>query len=405
MLSKYFFLAVKNIKKREIRSWLTLLGIFIGIAAVVSLISLGAGLQSAVLGQFSSLGTDKLIVMNAETGFGPPGSTAIKKLNDHDVGVIKQVNGLEKVIPRLIRVNSVEYNRIVGYGFVVSMPEEDKNLEMVYETLNIDVEQGRKLTEDDKGKVVLGHDYAKTKDFEKDIEVGKNLKIQGKDFEIIGILEPAGTFQINSVVFMLDSDMKNLLKIEDEWDLINIKVKEGENVEKVAEDIKEKIRKDRGEKEGEEDFSVQTPSQAIESVKTILNIVNLIIVGIAAISLIVGGIGIANTMYTSVLERTREIGVMKAIGAKNSDILLIFLFESGLLGLIGGVIGAVLGLGLAFGLSNAANTALGTKLIEVSISWPLLCSSVLFSLIVGIISGVLPAIQGSKLKPVEALRG
>ena len=91
----YFFLAVKNIRKRKMRSWLTLLGIFIGIAAVVSLISLGEGLQNAVLGQFSSLGTDKLIVMNAETGFGPPGSTAIKKLEDHDVEVIKQVNGID----------------------------------------------------------------------------------------------------------------------------------------------------------------------------------------------------------------------------------------------------------------------------------------------------------------------
>jgi len=127
-------------------------------------------------------------------------------------------------------------------------------------------------------------------------------------------------------------------------------------------------------------------------------------VGIASISLIVGGVGIANTMYTSVVERTNEIGIMKAVGAKNKDILYIFLIESSLLGLVGGIAGAVIGLGGAFLISNIANNALGAGLFTVNVSYSLLFASISFSFVVGILSGIFPASQASKLKVVDALR-
>jgi len=139
-------------------------------------------------------------------------------------------------------------------------------------------------------------------------------------------------------------------------------------------------------------------------VNNVLNIINVIVIGIALISLFVGGVGIANTMYTSVLERTKEIGVMKAIGARNSDIMWIFMIESGLLGLVGGIVGALMGLGGAMLAANLANQALGNDLFIVSVDYVLLFGAVGFSFFVGIISGVLPAIQASKLNVVEALR-
>lgn len=137
---------------------------------------------------------------------------------------------------------------------------------------------------------------------------------------------------------------------------------------------------------------------------TILTIITGFLAGIAAISLVVGGIGIANTMYTSVLERTKEIGTMKAVGAQNKNILSIFILESSFLGLAGGVIGAIIGLGFAFLISfitHKYSTAMG---LDVIISWPLLISSITFALAVGTLSGILPAMQASKLKPVDALR-
>ncbi|MBI2047205.1 FtsX-like permease family protein [Candidatus Pacearchaeota archaeon] len=133
-------------------------------------------------------------------------------------------------------------------------------------------------------------------------------------------------------------------------------------------------------------------------------IVNAVLVGIAAISLLVGGVGIMNTMYTAVLERTREIGTLKAIGAKNSDVLLLFLFESGMLGLVGGAIGIVLGFGISKAAEYIAAAALGTGLLKASFSLALVAGALFFSFAIGALSGVMPAIQASRLKPVDALR-
>jgi len=137
-----------------------------------------------------------------------------------------------------------------------------------------------------------------------------------------------------------------VLDVPKEESAIYVKTAVGFEPEDVAEDIERKLRKFRSEKEGEETFNVQTSEQLLESFSTIFNVVQAVLIGIAAISLIVGGIGIMNTMYTAVIERTKEIGTMKAVGARNSDILLIFLFEAGLLGLVGGAIGIAIGFGL-----------------------------------------------------------
>ena len=203
---------------------------------------------------------------------------------------------------------------------------------------------------------------------------------------------------------MPTDDLKDLLNLGDEIDMIVVQVEDHNKIEQTTENLENKLRKDRNEKRGQETFSVQTPSQGVATVNTTLNIINLIVVGIAAISLLIGAIGIGNTMYTSILERTKEIGTMKAIGAQNNDILFIFMIESGLLGLVGGIAGAAVGLGLAFAASAGANTAFGTSLFQVAPSYPLLLGSVAFSFVAGIIAGIIPARQASKLNPVDALR-
>ena len=404
MIKDYFLLALGNLKHRGLRSWLTILGVFIGIAAVVSLISMGQGLEAAITGQFGALSVDTLTIQNKGTGFGPPGSTVVEKLNNHDLEIIESVSGVDLVVPRLIRVGSLEYNKITGFGFATDIPEEKERREFIYDNFNIKAEEGRLLQQGDTEKVMLGNFFLDTDDFEKDFRVGKTVRLNGEDFEIIGILEQSSTFQLNSVVFMATSDLQDIFEIEDEYDLIVVKIKDKDNLEEIGEEIERKLRRDRNEKEDEETFSVETPLQSLESVNLILNIINLIVIGIAAISLFVGGIGIANTMYTSVVERTREIGIMKAIGAKNREILYIFLIESGLLGLVGGIAGALLGLGGALAISGIANQALGADLFIVSVSYPLLLSAVSFSFFVGVLSGILPAIQASKLNVVDALR-
>ena len=145
MLKDYFSLAFGNLKHRGLRSWLTIFGIFIGIAAVVSLISLGSGLREAVLGQFTGMGSDKLAISNAETGFGPPGSLAVIKLTQHDVDIIKQVTGVDQVIPRLLRPVTIEYNKIIGFGYAVSMPPDSKQINLIYDIFKAEAETGRLL--------------------------------------------------------------------------------------------------------------------------------------------------------------------------------------------------------------------------------------------------------------------
>lgn len=404
MIRDYFALVLNNLRRRGVRSWLTMLGIFIGIATVVSLISLGAGLQTAITGQFATLSVDMLTISNAGTGFGPPGSTAIEKLNKNDLELVENVKGVKVAIPRLVRIVSIDFNKAREFKFIGSLPEDNEQRETIYTSLGLDAEFGKLLSGSDQGKIIVGNDFGDENLFGKRIEVGNRLEINGKDFEIVGIMKKASTFQINSVVMMLEDDMKDLLEIGDEIDIIIAQVENKNDIEEVGKNIEKEFRNDRNLDIGEEDFVVQTPLQAVEGVNNVLNIVNLIVIGIAAISLLVGGIGIANTMYTSVLERTKEIGIMKAIGAKNSDILSIFLIEAGLLGLVGGVVGAVLGLSLAFGVAGIAGSALGGIDLGVRISYPLLLSAINFSFFLGIFSGILPALQASKLNPVEALR-
>ena len=404
MKKDYLILAFGNLKHRGIRSWLTILGVFIGIAAVVALITLGDGLRTAITGQFSTLSTDKLIIQNAGTGMGPPGSTTIKKLNSHDIDVIRKVSEVEEVVPRLIRIVKTEFNKNADFSYMTSIPNDEKEAKVIYDSLNVKPNYGRLLTSEDSGKIVIGSDFAGEDTFGKKISVGDKILIQGKNFEVVGILETSSSFELNQIILMNQNDVDKLLNINNEFDMIVVQIDNSKDAESIAQKISEELRKDRKEKIGEEDFSVQTPMQAISSVNTILNIINLIVGGIAAISLLIGGIGIANTMYTSVLERTKEIGTMKAIGAKNKEILYIFVIESGLLGIIGGVIGAGIGIGLAFGISSLANSAFGSEILQVQLSVPLLSSAIIFAFLIGLLSGLTPALQASKLKPVEALR-
>lgn len=406
MAKDYFFLALKNVRKRGIRSWLTMLGVFIGIAAVVSLISLGQGLETAITGQFGALSTDTLTIQGSDTGFSPPGSTSIRKMSLDDLKLIEDTPGVKIAIPRLLRVAKVEFNRALDFSFMVSMPSDQEKIDEVVSSLGIGMAQGRQLTSTDRGKIIVGDDFVSTDKFDKEVRIGTRLEIEGKDFEVIGILERASTFTLNSVILMNEDDMRKLLDVPDEEiDFIIAKIENPDNIELVAADLERKFRKDRKQKLGEEDFEVQTPIESLEAVRTIIGVVNIVVSGIAGISLLVGGIGIANTMFTSVLERRKEIGVMKAIGAQNKDILYIFMIEAALLGLVGGIVGGGIGLALALGVSSAANSALGTEILTVAISVPLLVGAILFSLLIGVFSGIVPALQASKLNPVEALRG
>ncbi len=408
MIKDYAKVAVGNLLHRKLRSWLTMIGIFIGIAAVVGLISLGQGMKEAIGNVFLNIGADKIVVQ-AKSGLqfaGPPGSSAASNLTTNDIDVIKRVKGIDKVGARLIKPVKLEFNKEVKFYFAASMPDDDDGRKLITEVNRYETEAGRLLKKGDRFKAFIGNSVANKGVFtKKKIEVGNTLKINDVEFEVIGILKKTGNPQQDRVVIVPESTLRDVLKIDKrKVDVIAAKVQKGIDVNNVANDIEKAMRRDRNLDIGKEDFEVQTPQQILETLNTILTMVEVVLIGIAAISLLVGGIGIANTMYTAVVERTKEIGIMKSIGAQNKDILLIFIIESGLLGLAGGAIGIALGIGLSKFVEFLAFQFLGTALIKAFFPWYLILGSLLFSFLIGSISGLLPARQAANLKPVDALR-
>lgn len=401
MISDYFELGLSSIIQKGIRSWLTMIGIFIGIAAVVSLISLGQGMQNAINEQFEMMGTNSIIVM---PGAGLTGmASAATPLTKYDLDLIKKVKGVDLAGGFISKIAKVEFDNEIKYLWVSGLPQ-DESREIIEDIGGYGIRDGRDLRDGDKYKAVIGSMVANGDVFEKGIEIVDKIKINDQKFRVVGIYKPFGNPDDDSSVGIPLETARELFDEPDELFVIMARTKDGFNTADVAEDIKEKLREDRGLKEGEEDFSVQTYEQLKESASVVLDIVKYVLIGIASISLLVGGVGIMNTMYTSVLERTREIGVMKAIGARNSDIMLIFLIESGIMGMVGGAIGCVIGIGLSKGVEIIAMEELKTTLLKAYISPELTLGALAFSFLVGCISGVFPAYQASKLNPVDALR-
>jgi len=379
-----------------------MIGIFIGIAAVVGLISLGQGLQAAINQQFEKLGSDKIVITSKVMGFSGLTTSKSLLLTTKDIDFIENINGVKWVIGIVTTQDIIAFKDETATLVVSGIDPE--NIKLLEEIQSYTIEDGRDLKEDDKYKIVVGYNHKYKDLWKKPAQVGDSVKINGAEFKIVGILGKIGNKYDDEQVYMPKKIFRELYNLEIEEGQLLIKTASGFTPSSVAEDIKRRLRTFRGEKEEQETFNVQTSEQLLDTFTNIFGIVQAVFVGIAAISLIVGGIGIMNTMYTSVLERTKEIGTMKAVGAKNSDILLIFLIESGLLGLVGGIIGIIVGIGLGKTAEYIAISALGTTLLKATFPLYLIFGALAFSFFIGAASGVLPAMQAAKLAPSESLR-
>jgi putative ABC transport system permease protein len=408
MRFEYLSLAVNNLRRRRTRSLLTMIGIFIGIAAVVSLISLGQGMQRAIEEQFFQLGADKVTVQTKGVSTGPPGSNSDVQLTEKDVDVVGRSQGVRIATDRIIEPITVEFNDKERFLYLVSLPEDTEERAMVLEVAGIeddDILYGRMIRPNDRYKVVMSEDYYNDPSFDgKPLRVGDKVLINGQSTDVVGFFRKTGNPFADVSFIMNEEPMRDLLGMPDKVGMIAAEIDSGANLETVRENVARDLRNYRNVERGKEDFEVQTGAEVLETFKTVLNVVTSVLVGIAAISLLVGGIGIMNTMYTAVLERRREIGVMKAIGARNSDILSIFVLEAGILGIIGGAIGVGIGMTMSKMVEWAATASLGTTLIQANFPWYLILGALVFSFGIGSIAGVLPAMQASQLPPVEALR-
>lgn len=392
--------SLRNIAHRKARSFLTVLSIFIGIATIFIFISFGLGLYSYV-NEFVEGGSANKVLVQAKGQMGAPGLDDTFKLDDSDLRAVEKSAGVYEATGSYIEIAQVEFRDELKYVFLLGY---NPAVPLVIELSNIDIFEGRQLNEGDVGKVVLGYNYfLDDKIFSRGVRINDKIKIEGKEMRVVGFYGPVGNPQDDSNVYVVNDVIDDIYPNENNsygWIIAEI---DQDNVDRVVENIEKNLRKSRGLDEGKEDFFVQSFSDLIESYSGVLDIIVGFIILIALVSVFVSAVNTANTMITSVIERTKEIGVIKAIGGKNSEIFGIFLFESAFLGFIAGVIGVLLGWGLAtFGGVVLEN--LGWGFLSPLFPAYLFFGLILFAVITGAISGAIPAWQASKTNIVDALR-
>jgi len=404
MIKDYFLLPLKEIKHRKLRSFLTLIGIIIGITAVISLITLGQGLQNAIAKQFTTLGTDKLIISAKGNVLNVGLSIDAVKITTDDIKVIQKTPGVKSTAAMIYSSPRVEFNDNPRYFYVMGISTKDEERTLIEEAHSYKLLKGRPLQPKDNSKAVLGYEFLQKELFNKEIELSDTILLADTEFKVVGFYDRTGNpVHDKSLVIPLER-YQELFNKSDEVGMIIAQTQAGENPSLIADKITKELRKSRYLKEGKEDFSIETPEQLASTFSTILDIVQIVLIGIACISLLVGGIGIMNTMYTAVLQRTKEIGVMKSLGAQNHQIMYLFLIESGFYGLGGGIIGVILGIFIAKFAEYSLTLYLGPSFLSVEINIFLIIGTLLFSFIIGCISGLAPAIRASKLNPVQSLR-
>ncbi|MCH7902832.1 ABC transporter permease [archaeon] len=400
-LKDSFKLSLNNILHRKLRAWLTLLGIIIGVAAVVSIISIGEGAQSNLTENLSDFGADIITIspgFNRAGFFGGSGrgrdfgdhsttTTQVTELGKRDLTIIKGN-------PNILLVNEIVAGRgeFIFLAETVSVSIQGVNPVTWTETNNVELDSGRFLGVSDSGTIVIG-DRIANDNFKQQLTIGRKVTIESKPFTVIGILKEGSN---DSTVFMPLITAWEITDVNrNVYTSIQAKVNDPEKIEEITGELEQQLRLSRKVTERNQDFTIRSSLAFQEQISEVLDTLTLFLGAIAAISLLVGAVGVANSMFTSVLEQTREIGIMKALGSTEREILELFVIESGLFGLIGGLIGVIIGTIVAFGISFFATTLVTPQLMIFAI---------LLSTIIGIISGIIPARAASKLKPVEALR-
>jgi putative ABC transport system permease protein len=400
-IKEYLFSALQSLRGNLMRTILTMLGIVIGIASVILIVALGRGASASITNQLSSFGTDFFTVIagNISDGSAFTGSVKTLTIDDGDALLKSPVlSNIKHVVPAVmgseIIIANNETDRLTRFGVT----------EEFFQIFSPLLQSGRFLTRDDitaSSKVaVIGVDSIKTFFGENYDPVGETIRVDGRPVRIVGVMKIdsslASTFN-KALLMPLSFVQKQMLGI-DYVHRFMISVKNPDVINQTMVDS-EALLRDRHRLGADEksDFSIESFKDVQKTLETVTSLLTTLVAAISAISLLVGGIGIMNIMLVTVTERTREIGLLKAIGAKERDILTQFLIESIVLTLSGGIIGISLGIAAAFGITRLVNIpfvlSIGSVLLAVSVST-----------VVGIIFGIYPARRAARLNPIDALR-
>lgn len=412
MRIKYIFKnSFSSLGRNKGRSALTILGIVIGIASVIIIVSVGEGAQGLILNQLGAMGAETIVIRPGREPKGPSdiGRTMFSdSLKDRDVEALRRKSNvpyLKDVTPGVMVAGSVSYGRETFTPTIFGW-----SAEVMSEMLDMYPEEGRNFTEDEirqmKKLAVIGS-KVKEELFGEEDPLGKYIKIRNKKFKVVGVYPSRGQtsfFNINEVVIIpYTTAQKYLLGINYYHEIV-ARVVSAEYVERTAEDIKATLRQmHKITDPDKDDFFLITQEGIVKQIKTITDALTAFLAAVVAVSLLVGGVGVMNIMLVSVVERTKEIGLRKAVGATERDILWQFLLEAAILTSAGGLVGIILGSFCSFLLSITLSYYTG-------VNWPFtfplyaVILSLSVSFLVGLVFGIYPARQASKKSPIEALR-
>jgi len=398
-------IAFQSLSLNKLRSFLTMLGIIIGVGAVVAIMSVGAGAQQSVMQSIQGIGSNLIIVTpgerSEEEDIGAVLGVRIKdQLKIEDVKAIEKESSLiDRAAPVVVSSSVVSY---LDKNTQVSIYASSEAAEEVY---NFEIDKGRFYNSSDVANssnvAVIGQTVVE-KLFGKKDPIGKIIKIDGKNFTVIGINKPMGATQFGAdqdkMVSVPITTAQNKLYGLDYINMIMAKSIDEDSTNKASEEIEKILRRQHNIKPGDSnDFTIQSQTQMLAMVSTITSIFTIDISSIAGISLLVGGIGIMNIMLVSVTERTREIGIRKAVGAKTKDILIQFLTESVVLSVTGGIVGTIFAIFISIILNKFTILSTSITIFPIILAFT-------FSTIIGLFFGIFPAMRAVRLHPIDALR-
>ncbi len=394
-----FKVALEAILSNKMRSGLTMLGVIIGVLAVILLVSIGEGARVYITKELTGLGTNLLIITPGKTttsgGFHPPSAGTVRKLTYDDAQALRRRAWLlTDAVPIVLGTGRIKFRNLGRDTMVIGTTPEFQRVRNLFIGIGNYVSQN---DVDTKAKVVVLGTKVKEELFGDQNALGQVVMLSDARYRVVGVMQKKGTslgWDVDDVIFIPVTSGQDLFSTDSLFEIL-ASTPRAEDVERAIAQIKDILIKRHAHKE---DFTIQTQGAMLSTMDTILGVLTAVLGGIAGISLLVGGIGIMNIMLVSVRERTREIGIRKAIGARNSDIMAQFLIEAITLSGVGGVIGIILGVGLALLIP------LFVTVLPTSVSLWSIAMAFSFSMAVGVFFGVYPARKASLQDPITALR-